>query len=100
MTLPIACELRSEERRMREAEIRRGLTSGAREIEILPDGLALHFEGADEWIDRIAEVLKAERGCCRFLRFRLDAAPGNGRISLTITGPDGTAEFLRGWVVE
>jgi hypothetical protein len=97
MSLPVACQLTDRARRTREAEIRSLITSGARHVEFLPDGLSLRFDGTDEWVDRIAELIKLERGCCRFLRFRLDAEPGDGEFSLSITGPEGTADFLRSW---
>jgi len=32
--------------------------------------------------------------CCRFLRFAVAAEPDGGPISLEVTGPPGTAQFL------
>jgi hypothetical protein len=42
----------------------------------------------------IADVIEAERLCCRFLQFDLTVSPDAGPIILTISGPAGTAEFL------
>jgi hypothetical protein len=43
-------------------------------------------------------MIEGERECCRFLRFRLDAEPDRARVTLDVTGPDGTEDFLRTWL--
>ena len=50
--------------------------------------------GSDN-ISRFAEFIFNERRCCPFLDFTLKIAPNDKPISLTLTGPDGTQEFLR-----
>jgi len=42
----------------------------------------------------VVATIEAERHCCRFLRFELGVAPDEGPLSLTVTGPAGTREFL------
>ena len=42
----------------------------------------------------IAATVDAERQCCRFLRFQLTVEPDVGEISLDLTGPPGTREFV------
>ncbi len=37
---------------------------------------------------------RGERQCCRFLRFAVAAERDGGPISLEVTGPPGTAQFL------
>jgi len=39
-------------------------------------------------------VIERERGCCPFLRFTLDVAPGHGPVTLEVTGPPGTRAVL------
>jgi hypothetical protein len=61
---------------------------------VLPDGVRWTFEAEPGLLARIAKVVEAERGCCRFLRFRLELEPDNGAVRLEVTGPQGTTEFL------
>jgi hypothetical protein len=42
----------------------------------------------------IASMIDAERQCCQFLQFDLRLEPDEGPVWLTITGPEGTREFL------
>ena len=39
-------------------------------------------------------MIDAERQCCRFLQFELSIAPDLGPLALTLTGPEGTQQFL------
>lgn len=40
------------------------------------------------------QVIEAERRCCRFLGFMVTVEAPTGRITLDVTGPPGTGEFL------
>ncbi|MDQ3007243.1 MAG: hypothetical protein M3R47_17900, partial [Chloroflexota bacterium] len=51
--------------------------------------------GAAENITQLAEFIFNERRCCPFLEFTLRIAPNDTPISLLLTGPEGTQEFLR-----
>jgi len=42
----------------------------------------------------LAEMIEAERQCCRFLRFVVTISAEAGPIQLDVTGPKGTQEFL------
>jgi len=42
-------------------------------------------------------VIDGERHCCRFLRFTIAADEDRGSVTVEITGPDGTAQFLEAW---
>jgi hypothetical protein len=93
--LPVACSLAAPEMRARRdglvAEVRRGVEETKR----VPGGIALRFPGAARWVETLAGLMALERECCRFLRFRLSAEPDGGPLWLSVTGPRGTAEFLR-----
>jgi hypothetical protein len=43
----------------------------------------------------VADLIIAERECCPFLRFELTAEPKMRALTLRITGPEGTKQFLR-----
>jgi hypothetical protein len=49
---------------------------------------------SSENISRFAEFIFNERRCCPFLEFTLKVAPNDGPISLLLSGPEGTREFL------
>jgi len=43
----------------------------------------------------VTELIMAERECCPFLKFELSLEPGMGPVSVRMTGPAGTKEFLK-----
>jgi hypothetical protein len=43
----------------------------------------------------VADLIIAERECCPFLRFELTAEPKMRALTIRITGPEGTKQFLR-----
>ena len=60
------------------------------------NGLEFVFpnSGKQEVLIQLAEFIFNERRCCPFLEFRLRITP-DMPISLLLTGPEGTQEFLR-----
>jgi hypothetical protein len=65
---------------------------GVQEVE---NGYEFAFLNESELIIKIAEFISNERLCCPFLKFSLNIASNNEAISLSLTGPLGTQEFLR-----
>jgi hypothetical protein len=96
--LPIACTLSSGDLARRQAELRSGVLAAADAVEVLPSGLRWRFASSPEIVTQLARLIEAERQCCRFLRFRLDAEPGLAGVTLDVTGPEGTGDFLRTWL--
>jgi hypothetical protein len=64
-------------------------------IHKIRDGFEFIFPKETENILQIAEFISNERRCCPFLEFTLKIASDNEPISLILTGPAGTQEFLR-----
>jgi hypothetical protein len=60
----------------------------------MPDGYRLTFRASSETLRAIADVVDAERQCCRWLRFHLTVEPDGGAMVLTLSGPDGARDFL------
>jgi hypothetical protein len=58
-------------------------------------GYEFRFPNESELISKIAEFISNERLCCPFLKFTLQVNSNDEPISLSLTGPDGTQEFLR-----
>lgn len=91
--IPITCSLTSTELDQRR-EVLAALRARCTEVRSIKNGLQLHFEAAPGVLADVARVIDLERQCCRFLHFRLDVLPDGGPITLELTGPEGTADFL------
>jgi hypothetical protein len=98
MTLPIACTLTDPELAHRRAELLTGILREALSAEPLATGYRWRFASATDLFTRLGPVIDAERHCCRFLTFDLHAQPNLGEVTLEVTGPEGTAEFLHDWI--
>jgi hypothetical protein len=92
--LPIACTLTPEALRTRREGLLMDLVRRAEQREGLANGLRLKFPPSAEAIALIAQAVEAERHCCRFLRFAMTVEPDGGPVSLELTGPAGTREFV------
>lgn len=92
--LPVACTLTPTAVRVRREGLLSELLGRAAAPEELPDGYRLRFGAEDDTLATIVQAVNAERQCCRFLRFRIAVEPDGGPISLELTGPSGTREFL------
>jgi hypothetical protein len=91
--LPIACSLDAEALKARREGLLAQLVQRACERQEMPEGLRLRFTPDPRLLGDIAEVVNAERLCCRFLRFTIGVEPDEGPITLDLTGPPGTREF-------
>jgi hypothetical protein len=92
--LPIVCTLTPGALRARREGLLAELLHRSDGHELLPEGLRLRFAPSGETLARIARAVDAERHCCRFLRFTLTVEPDEGPVTLDLTGPRGTREFV------
>ena len=90
--LPIACSLTPDALSARRAGLLAGVVRQATHRAAVENGLILTFPAAS--FADVAAVIDAERACCRFLQFALVVEPDGGPLSLTLTGPPGTRDFL------
>ncbi len=93
--LPIACSLSDTELRTREATLLAQFRAEATMCEELEEGYGFQLPGDKEHLELVFGLITAERECCRFLTFKLHAAPDQGPLSLRITGPAGTKGLLK-----
>jgi hypothetical protein len=96
MDLPVACTLSPADLAARRGGLLPGLVARAVEAKAIEGGRSWRFDWAAGLLAEIAAVVEAEHQCCRFLRFALTVEPGEGPITLVVTGPQGTKEFLEG----
>jgi hypothetical protein len=93
--IPVACRLSSQELRSREATLLAQFKTALITIQELADGYLFRIRDDKRWIAIAAELIAAERECCPFLRFELAVEPEMGPVTLRMTGPSGTKEFLK-----
>jgi hypothetical protein len=96
--LPIACALDGRALASRQSELRVTVLAEAESVERLPDGYRWRFRDAHDLFARLGPVIDAERHCCRFLQFAISADADLGSVTVEITGPAGTADFLESWI--
>lgn len=94
--LPIVCTLGPDALAARREGLLLELVRRADHHEDHPDGRLLRFPAEADMLAAISRAVDAERHCCRFLRFQITVEPDGGPISLELTGPPGTREFLSG----
>lgn len=90
---PLVCTLSDPALQERRTELHESLWPSIQRVEAVENGYTVEFPG-----DRARDVfdfVMVERGCCRFMRFDIACEPNDGPVTLTITGPEGTQEFLR-----
>ena len=96
--MPIACSLGGPALGLRQSELRTSVLAEAEAIERMPNGYRWRFPHAPDLFARLGQVIDAERHCCRFLQFGISAEQDQGRVTLEITGPIGTVDFLDSWM--
>lgn len=92
--LPIVCDLTPAELQSRATSLLPGLVQRATQRVPTNNGYRWTFAPATGLLEELAQVITAERKCCRFLRFTVEAEPAVGPIRLEVTGPVGTMQFL------
>jgi hypothetical protein len=92
MELPVVCTLTPATIATRRADLLPGLVRRAVQRKDTEDGLRLSFPPGE--LSAILTTIDAERECCRFLRFEIIVEPDGGPITLSLSGPPGTREFL------
>ena len=91
----VACCLSDAELRKRVATLLARFESAVIATEELPDGYVFRMPGDQKWMGVVWEAIVAERECCPFLTFELTAPPNLGPVSVRVTGPAGTKDFLK-----
>lgn len=95
-TSPLACDMTVFTPAERASHIQNTLHlyQNVRDIRAAENGYEFLFPYTTE-VTKIAEFIAKEKMCCPFLEFTLRIGPNEKPISLTLTGPEGTQEFLR-----
>jgi len=98
-TPPLACNMNVFTPIERENHIQTTtrLFQSVQNVREVESGYEFIFPNPDgaEILIRMAEFISNERRCCPFLKFTLTIDTDPPPIALTLTGPEGTQEFLR-----
>jgi len=71
------------------------LVRAVRNVQEVENGFTFTFPNETELISRISEFISNERLCCPFLKFTLTVFSVDEPVSLSLSGPIGTQDFLR-----
>jgi hypothetical protein len=95
-TTPLVCDMNVFTPAEREGHILTTLQlyQTVQEIRAAENGYEFLFPNTTE-LAKLTEFISKEKMCCPFLEFTLRIEPNKKPVSLTITGPEGTQEFLR-----
>ena len=91
----LACQLEPAELARRKGSELKEMRKLMINQEKYPEGYAFQFPGDEPVLDMLVRVIKQERKCCPFLTFELKVEKDDRPIWLHISGPDGTAAFLK-----
>lgn len=58
------------------------------------NGVRYSFNDSDNTIDLLTTFIKTERLCCSFFEFNLVVGQSEGIVTLELTGPEGTKDFI------
>jgi len=94
---PLVCNMDVFTSAQREAHIQTTteLIQALQSVQEVKNGYEFTFPNETEFITKIAEFISNERLCCPFLKFTLNILSNREPLSLSLTGPIGTQEFLR-----
>ena len=95
--IPLACNMNVFTPTERELHIQttNKLFQSVQDIREADNGYEFSFPGGSDFIVSVAEFISRERLCCPFLEFTFKVLPDYEVITLLLTGPEGTQEFLR-----
>jgi hypothetical protein len=91
------CNLKalSLEERFRHYELTTRLAGARRETKELADGYAFRLSEESVSLADVAEWVVAERKCCPFFNFEIEAKGDAGPVWLTLRGQDGVKAFTQ-----
>src|ERR1700730_10523523 len=92
--LPIMCTLSPDGLKTRKAGLLDGVARLSRQTVKIAAGYRFEFTPTAETLHLIADMIDAERQCCRFLRFALSVESDSGPIPLNVAGPEGAQAFV------
>jgi len=94
-TPPVACTLSEEGYQQRTPWMASAFLPLLEDVEQRDAGLVMTFDGADETVETVARFVNEESDCCAFARYDISIEPPYDETTLTVSGPEGTADVFR-----
>lgn len=91
---PLICRLTAPELRERKKTVIAQLKGLLKQRTLIENGYEYVFPGTDEVLALVADFIKTERLCCDFFTFRLEVPSNSQTLTLHLSGPSGTQEFI------
>ena len=94
---PLVCNMDVFTPTVRESHIQSTirLSRSVQSVHEAENGYEFMFPNESGIITGLGKFISNERLCCPFLEFTLKITSNNAHVSLLLTGPQGTPEFLR-----
>lgn len=92
----LVCSLTSPELQNRKATVLSELRKKVLVKKEEANGYSFKFSGSDSTINQLTDFIKSERQCCAFLTFNLQIEDAQSNVWVTISGPEGTKNFITG----
>jgi hypothetical protein len=93
-SIPLACTLSADQLPQRQQVIQ-ALFQRLIETRELDQGFEFIFPGEEQMISELADFIRFERNCCRFLSFELRFEPEQGPLHLRILGTQEAKPIIR-----
>jgi hypothetical protein len=95
--IPLVCNMGvfTPDQRETHVLITTKLIQSIQSVQEVENGYEFTFPNNTKFILSIAEFISNERLCCPFIKFTLTVVSISDQLSLSLTGPVGTQEFLR-----
>lgn len=90
----IYCKLSSGELRERLGELRADFVMATQAVDELESGYRYWFEKSSDRLRKLADFVHFESECCPFLNFEISLEGESEKVALSLTGREGTKEFL------
>jgi hypothetical protein len=94
-TVDLACKLTAPELRERRETVITALRAQVSSVAETGDGFLYTFPLTTHMVGQVASFIETERQCCEFFSFHLSITSGSTEMTLEISGPEGSKEFLR-----
>ena len=91
----ISCRLSSTLLRKRKSTIIHELVEKIIMTEEMDEGYCFTFNYTEETLFRLTEFIKLEKECCPFFNFNLFIPGNSNTLSLSLSGAEGTKEFIK-----
>jgi hypothetical protein len=91
----VACKLTTPELQERKRTVIAGLKELVLERIETENGMRFRFPGSEKNIELLISFIKTERLCCNFFTFDLTVGNEDDFVWLTLSGPEGTKDFIK-----